>query len=208
MSDYNDFTTSIAEWANRGDWSPVLLASFVRDAESKFNAELRIDRMIHTVDALIAGRCALLPDDWLESDFTRLANPNSPTGFSPIYYKPRAEFWLADDSDSQWTFTIEGRQIFVGGAPDDVNGRTVRIDYYQEVPVFADDQDSWVYTRFQSMYRYAALMNTSLHAVGEEQNSSLLKQLCEDMIQKLNANHYRARASGSRLMRSRVRSFG
>ena len=180
----------------------------MRDAESKFNAELRVDRMIATAGATITGRCIPLPDDWLESDFSRIGDDNYSTGFRPIYYKPRAEFWQAKDKDSIATYTIEGRQVFFGGTPDDVNGRVALIDYYKEVPVFSDTVPSWVYTKFQSMYRYAALINADLHAVGEEQSSSMLKQLTEDMIQKLNANHQRARASGSRLSRSRVRSFG
>ena len=46
MSDFSDFKATIADWANRQDWSDILLTSFVRDAESKLNAELRIDRMI------------------------------------------------------------------------------------------------------------------------------------------------------------------
>ena len=66
MTDYSDFTAQIAEWANREDWSPVLVTSFVRMAEQKINAELRIGRMIRSADALIAARCAPLPDDWLE----------------------------------------------------------------------------------------------------------------------------------------------
>ena len=208
MSDFSDFKTQIAEWANRSDWSDVLVTSFVRNAEEKLNAELRIDRMIQTDDALIASRCAPLPNDWLEMDFVRLASSNFVSGFGPIEYKPRAEFFRMNDDNALGFYTIEGRQIFIGGSPDSTEGQTVRIDYYGEVPVFADDTPSWVYSKYQSLYRYAALMHADLHALGEEQTASLLKQLAEDMIQKLNAQHRYARASGSRLARTRVRSFG
>ena len=210
MSDFSDFKTAIAEWANRQDWSDILVTSFVRNAEEKLNAELRIDRMLSATDALIASRCAPLPDDWLEMDFVRLAWTADyyPSGFAPISYKPREEFFSTKDQDAIGLYTIEGRQIFIGGLPDMVNGQTVRLDYYAEVPVFSDTQDSWVYTKYQSLYRYAALMHADLHAIGEEQTSSMLKQLCEDMITKLNANWRFARASGSRLARTRVRSFG
>jgi len=208
MTDFTDFTTAIAEWANRQDWSPALVTSFVRNAEEKLNAELRIDWMIQTKDALIASRCAPLPPDWLEMDFIRLANDQFSGGFQPISYKPRAEFFSTDDAKATGVYTIEGRQIFIGGPPDATEGRTVRIDYYGEVPVFSDTVPSWVYTKFSALYRYAALMHADLHALGEEQTASLLKQLCEDMIQKLNAQHRYARASGSRLARTRTRSFG
>ena len=210
MTDFSDFKSQIAEWANRQDWSDVLVTSFVRNAEEKLNSELRIDRMMQTDDALIVSRCAPLPDDWLEMDFVRLAVVSDyyPAGFAPIVYKPRAEFFATEDQCALGIYTIEGRQLFIGGTPDAVNGQTVRIDYYGEVPVFSDTQDSWVYTKYQSLYRYAALMHADLHAVGEEQTSSMLKSLCEDMIQKLNAVHRYSRASGSRLSRTRVRSFG
>ena len=208
MSDFTNFVAELKEWANRADWSDILVASFIRSAEEKFNAELRIDRMLSSNDALIASRCAPLPDDWLELDFVRLASGDFASGFGPIDYKPRKEFFSMPDADSLGHYTIEGRQIFIGGAPDTIEGNVVRIDYYAEVPVFADDVPSWLYSKYGSMYRYAALMHADLHAVGEEQTSSLLKQLCEDQIAKLNAQHRYSRASGSRLSRSRIRSFG
>lgn len=217
MTDFSDFCAAIADYANRQDWSPVLVASFVRDAEQKLNAELRVDRMINTVTGLIAADCAPLPLDWLESDLVLIANVNAPTGWSPIEYQPRAEFFRTPSTPySTWQYkpttygryTIEGRQIFFGGPPDTVNGTNFQISYYAEVPVFSDANPSWVYTKYPSLYRYAALMHADLHAVGEEQNAANMKQLCEDMIQKLNADHYRSRASGSRLARGHKRSFG
>jgi hypothetical protein len=51
-------------------------------------------------------------------------------------------------------------------------------------------------------------MMADLHAVGEEQTAGLMKQLAEDIITKLNANHQHARASGSMLARGHRRSFG
>ena len=124
---------------SQADWSPVLVTSFVRNAEEKLNAELRIDRMIQTNDALIASRCAPLPDNWLEMDFVRLAWTADyyPSGFAPIAYKPREEFFSTKDQDAIGAYTIEGRQLFIGGPPDSTEGQTVRIDYYGEVPVFA-----------------------------------------------------------------------
>lgn len=219
MTDFSDFKTQIAEWANRQDWADTLVTSFVRMAEQKLNAELRIDRMIQTDDALIASCCAALPDDWIEMDLVRIESGTTPTGFIPINYKPRDEFFRqpsipyapyapSSSLSTYGKYTIEGRQIIIGGPPDTVNGRTVRIDYYGEVPVFADTTPSWVYTKYPSLYLYAALMHADLHAVGEEDKSAGLKTLVEDTITKLNAAHSLSRASGSRLSRSKGRSFG
>jgi hypothetical protein len=211
MSDFQDFKTQIADWANRQDWSDTLVTSFVRQAEQKLNAELRIDRMIQFDEALVVNRCAPLPDDWLEflSDAgVKIANPNGADGFLPIRYKADDEFFNLTDNWAYGYYTILGRQIYFGGAPDAINGIVYKIAYFGEVPVFADDTPSWVYTKYPNLYLFSALMHADLHAVGEEQSAANLKQLVEDMITKLNDQYLRAKASGSRITRSRVRSFG
>ena len=151
MTDYSDFTAQIAEWANREDWSDTLVASFVRMAEQKLNAELRVSRMIKSVDGLIASRCAPIPDDWLEFSLVRIGNDSVPSDLVPIRYKSRDEFFKLPDKWGSGFYTIEGRQLFIGGAPDTVNGQTVRMSYYGEVPVFSDDVDSWVYAKYPEL---------------------------------------------------------
>ena len=164
--------------------------------------------MIQFDEALIVSRCAPLPDDWLQMELVRIANLNAPDGFLPIRYKSRDEFYTTVDNWMYGFYTIQGRQIFIGGYPDTVNGQTVKLTYYGEVPVFSDDTDSWVYTKYPGLYLSAATMFSCLHAVGEEDKAAGAKQLAEDMITKLNALHATSRASGSRVVRSRVRSFG
>jgi hypothetical protein len=208
MSDFSDFIAQIKEWQNRQDWSDALATSFVRMAEQKFNQELRIGRMIESSEALINGRCIPLPDDWLEMSLVRIVNVSTPTGFYPIHYRPRDEFFKLPDKWSNGFYTIEGREAFFGGPPDAINGQAVRISYYGEIPVFSDTMPSWIYTKYPSLYLSAAMMHAYMHAVGEEQSAGLAKQLVEDGIAKLNAEWAYAKASGSRLTRSRVRSFG
>lgn len=208
LTDYDKFVGQIAEWANRADWSPDLLASFVRMAEQKLNSELRIDRMIQFDDGLILNRCAPLPDDWLEMDLVRMASSVGADGFVPIRYKSRDEFFNLTDSRALNYYTIEGRQIYFGGTPNPTNGTEFKIAYYAEVPVFSPAQPSWIFTKYPNLYLFAALMHTALHAVGEEQSAANYKQLTEDMITKLNNDHRLAKASGSRVTRPRGRSFG
>jgi hypothetical protein len=208
MTDFSDFKASVAEWANRQDWSDALVTSFVRMAEQKFNAELRIDRMICTADNTVTQRCATLPDNWLAMDFVQIENANGANGFLPIRYKARDEFFNLTDNWAYGYYTIEGRTIFFGGTPDETEGVEFKIAYFGEVPIFSDTQDSWLYTKYPSLYLHAALMHANLHAVGEEQNAGNMKQLTEDEIQKLNALYLRSKASGSRVTRSPVRSFG
>ena len=208
MTAFADLQTQIAEYANREDWAPATVIGFIRQCEQKLNTELRIDRMIQFDEALIASRCAPLPDDWLQMELVRIGNLNVPDGFIPIRYKSRDEFFTTVDKWMDGFYTIQGRQIWVGGLPDTVNGQTVKLTYYGEVPVFSDDTPSWVYTKYPTLYLYGSLMHADLHAVGEEDKAASLKQLTEDMIQKLNANHAMSRASGSRVTRTRTRSFG
>lgn len=208
MTDFSDLKTTIAEWANRQDWSDPLVTSFVRMAEQKFNAELRVNRMIAYADNTVTQRCASLPDDWLAMDFVKIENANGADGYLPMRYKSRDEFFNLTDNWSYGYYTIEGRVITFGGPPDDLEGVGFKIAYYAEVPVLSDDQQSWLYTKYPNLYLTASLMHANLHAVGEEQSAGNMKQLTEDTIQKLNALDLRAKASGSRVTRSRVRSFG
>jgi hypothetical protein len=211
MTDFSDFTTAVAEWANRQDWAPALVTSYVRMAEQKLNAELRVDRMMAFATNTVTCRCAPLPDDWLEFDSdagVQIANVNAANGFFPLAYKARDEFFKVPDKYAYRFYTIQGRQIFFGGRPDDTEGRDFKIAYYAEVPVFADTVPSWVYTKYPNLYLFAALMHADLHAVGEEQSAGAMKTLAEDIITKLNADHLRAKASGSRIRRTRSRSFG
>ena len=214
-TDYQTFCAQIADYANRQDWSQALLDGFVAMASQKLNAELRIDRMISSAQNTVTAGCAALPDDWLESDFMLMA-ADSATGWVPIHYKPREEFFRQPLTPSTYYppnqnttygfYTIQGRTLFFGGPVDAVEGTTFQLNYYAEVPVFSDTQSSWVYTKYPSLYLSAAMMNAFLHAVGEEDKAAASKQLTEDTIQTLNAAHRYARASGSRLARGRRRA--
>ena len=208
MTDFSDFKAQIAEWSNRQDWSDALVTSFVRMAESKLNQELRVALMIQMDDGIITSRCAQLPDDWLAMDLVRVANENGADGFLTARYKARDEFFNQRDTHTWMYYTMVGATIFFGGTPDPIDGTEYKIAYYGEVPVFSDTQTSWVYTKHPNLFLSAAMMHAFLHAVGEEQNAANSKQLAEDMIQKLNAAHLGAKASGSRVTMPRHRSFG
>lgn len=219
MSDYATLCAQIADWANRQDWSQALIDSFVSMAEQKLNAELRVDRMINNAQNTVTCGCSTLPDDWLESDLMLIGNSPSPTGWMPINYKPRDEFfrlpaapysgtYLSNYNSTFGAYTIEGRTIYFGGVPDEIEGTLYQISYFQEVPVMATVGSSWVYTKYPRLYLFAALANADFHAVGEEQTAMLLGAQVDQMIQKLNDAYRLSKASGSRLKRTRVRSFG
>jgi hypothetical protein len=219
MTDYTTFCAQIADFANRQDWSPALVGSFISMADQHLNANLRVSRMIATTQNTVTCGCATLPDDWLEMDLLLMANDATPTGWIPVTYKARDEFFripatpysgtYVQNFNSTWlNYTIEGTTIYFGGAPDELEGTLYQMNYYQEVPVMATLGSSWVYTKYPRLYLLAAMMNSGLHAVGEEQVWMLYGQQVDKMIGELNAAWLRAKASGSRLKRTRVRSFG
>lgn len=208
MTDFSEFKAQIRDWAVRSDWSDDLVTSYVRMAEERFNESLRVDRMIQWDEGLITNRCAELPDDWLAMDLVRMQDSNGADGFLPIRYIARDHFFNLTDGRAHSVYTIEGRQIFFGGAPDLVNGRIYKISYYGEVPVFSDDTDSWIYTKYPSLYLFAALINSNLWQQGEESKAEEMEGRVDKMIEKLNVAHLGAKASGSRVTRPRVRSFG
>lgn len=208
MTDFSDFKAQILDWINREDFTDALVTSFIRMGEQKLNQELRVSRMIQTAVNTVTQRCAAVPDDWLAFDLVLLASGNVPGGWRPIRYKARDEFFKLPDKWAARHYTIEGRTIFFGGPPDAIEGTQFQIYYFQEVPVFSDTVDSWIYTKYPSLYLSAALMHAYMHAVGEEQQAALAKQLTEDEITKLNNEFHIQKASGSRLTRTRTRSFG
>jgi hypothetical protein len=218
-TDYQTLCAQIADWANRQDWSPALVASFVSMAEQKMNSDLRVSRMIATAQNTVTCGCAPLPDDWLEMDLLLMASQSTPTGWVPLTYKARDEFFrlpaqpysgtYVQNYNSTWmNYTIEGTTLYFGGAPNAIEGTLFQMNYYQEVPVMANTGSSWVYTKYPRLYLFAALANADLHAVGEEQTAMMLGQEVDKMIQQLNNAWMTAKASGSRLKRTRVRSFG
>lgn len=208
MTDFADFKAQILEWINREDFPDVLVTSFIRMAEQKLNAELRHNRMIKSSINTVTQRCSTVPDDWIEFDLVELETKNVPGGWAPIRYKARDEFLQLPDKWSIGHYSVEGRQMFFGGTPEATEGIKYQIFYFAELPVFSDTVNSWMYTKYPSIYLSAALMHAYMHAVGEEGQAAAAKQLTEDGIQKLNVEHNLSKASGSRLTRTRVRSFG
>jgi hypothetical protein len=132
----------------------------------------------------------------------------APNGYSPLRYKSNDEFFNLNDWHAFGYYTIVGRTITFGGYPDSLEGIPYQIVYFAEVPPLNDQTDSWVYTKYPNLYLWASLANAALHAVGEEASATNFTQLADGLITKLNNDWRLARASGSRVTKTRRRSFG
>jgi hypothetical protein len=203
-------SNQLMDWANRQDWVSTagLVQSFITMAEQKMNSDLRVDRMLSTAANTVTGRCSTLPDDWLEMFLISIGGTIAPNGYSPLRYKSNDEFFNLNDWRAFGYYTIVGRTITFGGNPDTIEGIPYQIVYFAEVPPLNDMADSWVYTKYPNLYLWAALGNAALHAVGEEAQASNFNQLADGLITKLNNDFRMARASGSRVTKTRTRSFG
>lgn len=208
MSDFDYFITEIRDWANRSDWSDTLVTSFIGMAEQKLNQDLRVKEMIQFDFGISFDRVAELPSDWLKMELVFKQNASGANGFLPVRYKSHDEFFNLTDRHAQNYYTIVGTSLYFGGTPDLVSGVEYQIYYYGMVPVFQTDTVSWVYTKYPSLYLFAALSHSNLYTHGEEDKAALMKTQVEDMIAKLNSQWLVSQASGSRVTMPRRRSFG
>lgn len=210
MNQFTTLSNQLMEWANRQDWAgtPGLVQSYIAMAEQKFNTDLRIDRMIATSQNVVTNRCSTLPDDWLEMYLVFITTQVNPSGWAPLRYKSNDEFFNLTDRNAYGYYTIVGRTINFGGTPDNIEGVLYQINYFQEVPPLNDATDSWVYTKYPNMYLWQGLANAAMHAVGEEAQAANFAKMADEVITKLNNDWRLAKASGSRVTRTRTRSFG
>jgi len=203
-------SNQLMDWANRQDWvnTSGLIQSFITMAEQKMNSDLRVDRMLNPSVNTVTNRCSTLPDNWLEMFLVSVQTTVNPSGWAPIRYKSNDEFFNLSDWHAYGYYTIVGRTLYFGGPPNATEGIQYQIVYFAEVPPLNDATDSWVYTKYPNLYLWAALGNAALHAVGEEAQAGNFSQLADALITKLNNDWRLARSSGSRVTRTRTRSFG
>ena len=68
-------------------------------------------------------------------ELVRIANPNVPSGFIPIRYKSRDEFYTTVDNWMYGFYTIQGRELFLSAArPTRQRAVDGLITYYGEGP--------------------------------------------------------------------------
>jgi hypothetical protein len=199
MTAYTDFITQVKDWANREDWSDALAAGFVRMGEERLNQDLRIDWMIQHDTGNVIDREVSLPTDWLQAHLIR-----RPDG-RPIRYKSQDEFYNLVDDRASGYYTINGRNLVLGGAPE-LTGQIITLDYYGKIPPMTTTS-TWLYDNYQTLYLNAVMIYASAFGVEDERAMGFESQVAK-MIEQLNETHLKSKSSGSRVTRTRTRSFG
>lgn len=203
MTAIADKCTEIRLWLNQGidEYPDSLVTTWVRGAEERFNAELRVDYMIQIDTAIATDGRVTLPGAWLEADFVRIVNGN------PLVYKNRNDFHtigVSGDYENKGKYTIIGRYIELGDASS--VPPTVELSFYGQIPAL-DADPTWLSIYYPTLLLYGSLEHASLYGI-EDERAATMKGKVGEMISQLNDMHKAAKTSGSRLSVKSKRSFG
>lgn len=194
-----DFIATIRGYTGFNDPSVItdtLITSWVRMGEELCSASLRIADMVQIDTALITEARVLAPTDWLSTDFVRIPDE------VVFNYESRTNFYTI--ADNTGFYTESGRYIIFGGTPDTVNGKTVELHYFGEVPVLNDDGSSWLAEKHLSVF-IDATMNFAQDRLVD--NTIDWGGRFGSKVEKLNDNYLAAKGRGGMIAR-RARSFG
>jgi hypothetical protein len=174
------------------------LTAFIRQGERKTSNELRIADMIQIDTATLFQRRVTLPSDWLATDFVR-----GPDG-KPLRFKARQEFYELNDGRKYFTQT--GRWIEIGGDPDAVDGKSIELSYFGDVPALTNDamNPSWLANK----YLEVLVSGTMFFAMDAMVDPSVpWGDRFTSAVAKLNSNYIESLTKGGTIAR-RTGSFG
>lgn len=197
-----EFVASIKGWVNREDYSDALVLSWIRMAEERLSAELRIALMVQIDTATITenNRRVVFPPDWREADFIRATNG------PPYRFKPRDDFYSMTQDSNEARYTISGNFIEFGGTIDPTDGVPIELHYYGDVPPLVEAA-TWLSTKYPRLYTAATLAVTEAYGFDPEKTLFWETETTR-LLQNLNKEHLLSKASGSRLTATRRKGFG
>jgi hypothetical protein len=204
MTALSDQCDVIRSWLNLGAdvYPDSVVTSWIRMAEEALSKRLRVKEMVQIdVGTLIQDRY-LLPSDWREMDFIRVI------GGKARRYVPRDDFYNPDEpfaSDQKNCYTLSGNYIIVGGISATAPTQ-LEITYYQDIPPLGVDPN-WIILKAPTLYTIATLGIASMYSI-EDERGPLWSGQVDTLVQDMNDEHSRSKASGSRLTLRHRRSFG
>jgi hypothetical protein len=203
MTALSDQCNIIRGWLNLGvDVYPdEVVTSWIRMAEETLSVRLRCREMVQVDVGTLVNQRYTLPLDWREMEFVRVIDGG------PLRYTTRDDFYNTDEEyveDRVNTYTMIGKYFITGASTS--GGTQVEISYYGDIePLNATP--TWLVTKYPTLFICSVLNVASSYAI-EDERGPLWKSGQDEQIDAINAEHAKAKASGSRLTQRHRRSFG
>lgn len=216
MGALSDFRADVRNWLNHTSAEDDVVDRWVKMAEERINADLRVRQQIDRQRADLQDNRILMPPGWLESVFVRFfPNPNSDYDTikhgRPLVYTTPEMYW-GDYKDTNIDHKNNPRYTYIGDSiyvsPNSaVNGTTIEVGYYRRVPPLTDElTGNWLYSSHYRLYLSATLAVGSLFLMDIER-AATFEASTNDLIIRANDEHKVAAVSGN-TPRMANRTFG
>lgn len=191
IKNYKDLQTSIAGWLKRTNLTDRI-PDFITLAEASLNRQLRTRQMASIYMRTTDQNVITLPDDFLDAEKLDL---NGET----LTYTAR---WTADADQlgqtSDRLYTMIGNSVWIMGRID--AGSLFRLFYYQRLTPLSDaEPQNWLIEDAPDAYLYGSLMQAEPYLKNDARVQIWGSQYSA-IIEAMNSNSSRARASGSGLV--------
>jgi hypothetical protein len=215
MTALTDYCAKIRRWIDDDDPTDETIIEWVRDAEERINNELRVTEQMVRERATMDDNCIVMPDDWLETVYVRIA------GGRPFNYVSNDSYWKLVPGPSlvqpdpyalplypgqrRTHYTHIGNTLFVWPPIDPEALTKIELAYYRKVAPLDVAADPLM-ARYPSVYRNCTLAAGAPYLVEDERLATWLS-LATAGIEKANDRSKKARHSGSPIA-PMIRSFG
>lgn len=205
---YDDLTSAMADWLNRGDLVAQIPA-FIALFEAEYNADERgrIQKSVVISTADASGEYVPVPSDYIQMQNLRVPGSQcKPQGLD--FLSPQQIGWFRErymTPGEPLYYAIIGQQIQLLPIPD--QQYTLEMQYFAKLPSLGTSNEAnWLLNDHPSIYLYGSLKHAEPYLKNDERIATW-KALYEDAMERLNVTDDRALYSGSTL-KMRTRSFG
>jgi hypothetical protein len=217
MTTLSEYCTKIRRWIDDDEPSDEMITEWVRDAEERINNELRVTEQVVRERATMDDNCIVLPDNWIETIYVRVA------GGKPFNFVSNDSYWnleppvtLVQTDPTGGTpsypgsrrthYTHIGNTLFVWPPIDPELLTKIELAYYRKVTPINEVGSDPLMVRYPSIYRNCTLASGAPYLIEDERLSTWISMATAG-ITKANERSKAARHSGSPLP-PMIRSFG
>lgn len=200
---YETLQDRVESWLDRSDMTDVI-PSLIELAEASLNRRLRTRQMLTRAEPTLDQELVELPDDYEE---WRSFAYEGADGFVPLNYitPDRANLLHYDETGAPMHFTVEGSELRLLPAPDDVY--TGRLLYYASIPPLSDTvTTNWLLTAAPDVYLYATLLEAAPY-LRDDERVATWAALLERRISDLTAASVRSEVGGGPLAPRQRKGF-